>query len=596
MKVQDHEKTRAFFARYDENIDIYFSSISEKQLKDEALWDLLVRQFSEKYDRLDDGWRGEFWGKLMRGASLIYAYNRDDELYGILENTVIALLQKLDKFGRITTYPKSAEFRGWDMWTRKYVMLGLEYFYEICPKSSLKRKIVAALKKQADYIASHVGTGKNQICINDTSHAWGAVNSVSIIQPFVKLFQLSGEKKYLDYAAMLIRTQGVNGTNLFEIAYRNELAPFDYPITKAYEIISCFEGLLDYFEASGEEKCLTACIRFADKVLATDFTIVGGTGCRDEYFDNSTVKQVLYSDINKQETCVTVTLMKFLCSLFSHTGKATYIDAVETAFFNLYLGALRDGECFGHLAQPMFYSYSPLLNNPRWTLMGGGKSLSSYAVFGCCVAIGAAGAGVIPTVGVTGTEEEAALNLFYSGEYLLTGATGKVRLKIETRYPYDGEVQVHLLCGSAAGIFLKVRKPLWCKAFQARVNGNAATYAERENYICFPFPLKVGDFLNLNFEMPIRIVKSESVNPAVNTFHAFVKGPIVLCADSKDIDLAKNYSFEIDDKGNVIYRRIGDGVYCLKQKDGSELEMKEYKSVGKVYYAPRDISVWLKSK
>ena len=46
-------------------------------------------QFKTAADSSDEGWRGEFWGKMMRGASLVYSYIRDDELYCILKNTVI---------------------------------------------------------------------------------------------------------------------------------------------------------------------------------------------------------------------------------------------------------------------------------------------------------------------------------------------------------------------------------------------------------------------------------------------------------------------------------------------------------------------------
>ena len=34
------------------------------------------------------GWRGEYWGKMMRGACITYKYTQSSKLYGILENTV----------------------------------------------------------------------------------------------------------------------------------------------------------------------------------------------------------------------------------------------------------------------------------------------------------------------------------------------------------------------------------------------------------------------------------------------------------------------------------------------------------------------------
>lgn len=41
-----------------------------------------------------------------------------------------------------------------------------------------------------------------------------------------------------------------------------------------------------------------------------------------------------------QETCVTVTLMKFLYHLTMLTGNSKYVDAFETSYYNAYLGAI----------------------------------------------------------------------------------------------------------------------------------------------------------------------------------------------------------------------------------------------------------------
>lgn len=116
-------------AKFDGKTDEIYREISERQLKDELLWRLLERQFKEKPDVNDAGWRGEFWGKLMRGACMVYAYSKDETLYFEIEKSVKNLISLADGDGRISSYPRDNEFFGWDMWDRKYVMLGLEYFY-----------------------------------------------------------------------------------------------------------------------------------------------------------------------------------------------------------------------------------------------------------------------------------------------------------------------------------------------------------------------------------------------------------------------------------------------------------------------------------
>ena len=45
--------------------------ITKEQLMDTALWRLLANQFRSNVDDVDHGWRCEYWGKLMRGASFV---------------------------------------------------------------------------------------------------------------------------------------------------------------------------------------------------------------------------------------------------------------------------------------------------------------------------------------------------------------------------------------------------------------------------------------------------------------------------------------------------------------------------------------------
>ena len=99
--------------------------VQEKQLKDRTLWALVADQFAGAVDDADLGWRGEYWGKLMRGACMTWTYTGDEALYQILSEAVDRLLAHQDLDGRIATYSREKEFQGWDLWCRKYVLLGL---------------------------------------------------------------------------------------------------------------------------------------------------------------------------------------------------------------------------------------------------------------------------------------------------------------------------------------------------------------------------------------------------------------------------------------------------------------------------------------
>ena len=40
-------------------------------------------------------------------------------------------------------------------------------------------------------------------------------------------------------------------------------------------MMSCFEGLLEYYRITGKEWQREAVIRFADRILESDFTVIG---------------------------------------------------------------------------------------------------------------------------------------------------------------------------------------------------------------------------------------------------------------------------------------------------------------------------------
>ena len=568
-----------------------FVSMQNTYAKDELLWRLLVKPFRELPDGARNTWKGEFWGKYMRGCALICAYTQDDGLYAVLEKTVRDMLTTQDELGRFATYTVETQFNGWDIWCRKYVMLGMQYFMEICRDDLLKAQIVQALKRHADYIITRVGYEKGQIPVHETSKAWGAANSASLLQPIVKLYKQTGEERYLAWAKSLIKNQQSNGENIFVNAFENKKAPFEYGVKKAYEMISCFEGLLEFYEVVGNRDCLTACVQFADAILQTDFTIIGGVGHYDEFLDNGKKMQVTDDRLwaVRQETCVTVTYCKYLAQLYAHTGKAAYLDAIERAFYNLYLGAYNDGTYVHNKIVPIFNSYSPVYNNVRPLKIGGEQSLGQYAYFGCCIAIGFALVGVLPWVGLTEKDGVAVLGLYEGGRYALNGES-MLDLFVETGYPYDGAVRICV--EKCVGIqTLKLRIPAWCESFTLVKNGTAMDARVCDGYAAVR--VAGGDEIVLTMDMPYTIVYSESVNKDVSSLYAVEKGPLVLCADSKEVDLQASQTLCLDENGHAQGESADGKVHTLRKADGEKLILREYKSTAKEYYDVRNISVWL---
>jgi len=646
MLYQDHTanyprlKTDAFWAdyrntyRYDGFLDAGIRYIEGRQLLDTTLWKRFVEQYRMADADYDEGWRGEYWGKMMRGACFTYAYTKNPELYRILTDSVEDLLTCQEEDGRISTYARHHQYQNWDMWSRKYVLLGMQYFLEICEDEAFAQRITRSMCAQLDYIMQHVGDGEGKKLITQTSDYWRGLNASSILEPVVRLYSITGQKKYLDFAGHIVSCGGTEVFDVFQAAYDDNFYPYQYPFPKAYETISCFEGLLEYYRVTGEEKYKAAVIRFADKVLETDVTIIGCCGCTHEMFDHSAVRQANTNNGVSQETCVTVTLMKFMYQLTLLTGDAKYADVFETALYNAYLGTFNTENAIepnasqrfpnGILEPLPFCSYSPLTAGVRGILIGGPKLMADNHYYGCCACIGAAGNGMIPKMALMAAADGFAMNLFINGvTETFTPAGNAAKLTVETAYPVWGSVKATWSLAAAEHFCLRIRNPYWSKTTQVLVNGEAV--AVTAGYICIDRMWNDGDTVEIALDMRTRalyptpygqqILMSKALlkgsfyvipvfdveDPMAKHHIALQRGPIVLAQDNR-------LGYSVDDPVTV---KTADGYVeaavqevktapfatLLEVKvplaDGSEMTLVDYSSAGRTWTEESKMAAWI---
>lgn len=610
-----------------------FEFIEDFQISDKELWARFVRQFAERPDGVDRRWRGEYWGKMMRGACMVYAYRRDAALLETLTGAVHAIMDTADDDGRISTYTRETEFTGWDLWCRKYVMLGMLYFLDICPDADFRREVTASLVRQADYLTARLGFGEDgKKKLYDTAILWRGLSAASILEPFVKLYRLTGKRDYLNFAKKIVDSGCTTVENIFELAYKDELSPYQYPVTKAYEMISCFEGLLEYYIETGDEKHKLTLTRFADRVLATDFTVIGSSGCWLEQFDHSTNRQANTTNGSQQETCVTVTLMKFMARLAALTGESRYADAVEISYYNAYLGAINfekaictrmaegviEDYCNGiqYIKEPMpFSSYSPLTAGTRDSGIGGFNIMSDAHYYGCCACIGAAGMGIVPYLALMKTADGLVLNMYIGGR----AETDIAVLCIDTDYPRSGSVKITVHPKAESRFELALRKPGWCENAAASVNGEQV--CAEGGYIRISRDWRDGDTVELAFDMPVRVVRPVSYgtdilmtkmiwdydyivpvfdreDPLAKKHIALCRGPITFGADSAaGFDFARPAEILAAPDGTAYAELLppADGAQVtisVKTAAGS-LALSDYASAGRPFAAENLAAAWI---
>lgn len=651
--------TDAMWADYDNSVkcDSFIHEtmkyIEEFQLLREDLWNRFVHQFREEDADYENGWRGEYWGKMMRGACFVYSYTQNPKLYEILEQTVRDMLSAEEDNGRISSYGTAHEFNGWDIWCRKYVLLGMQYFMEICKDEELAAQMTESMCRQVDYIISKIGRAEDgKLMINLTTTHWDGLNSSSLLEPIVRLYAITGEQRYLDFATYIVDCGGTTTENIFELAYEDKRYPYQYPQTKAYEMISCFEGILEYYRVTGIEKYKQMAVQFADKVLESDFTIIGSCGCYHEQFDHSTVRQANTNNNKiKQETCVTVTLMKFCYQLALLTGDSKYVDAFETALYNAYLGAVNTEKVIEpsiaaehpdwDIEAVPFDSYSPLTAGTRGVAMGGLKLMSDNHYYGCCACIGSAGIGLVSKLALLTTRQGFALNLFVNGSITTRTENGnEVTFDMETDYPVCGKVKITVTPADEEQFTVMVRIPKWSKHTTLAVQNGGETVvnavpvsenlhmdglAHEKGYLVINKVWKPGDVIILELDMrtealypisygedflrlrPVWPHKSmapmlDIEDPLAKHHIALRRGPIILAQENR-------LGYSVDEPVNILVNEDGYVDVAFPAQDiapynhilemevplvnGGKMHVTDYASAGKLWTEESKMAAWM---
>ena len=462
-------------------------------------------------------WQSEFWGKYMHAAVPLSAYAPDGGLKARIAAGVEAILATQDGEGYIGNYSPERRFayNTWDVWGVKYTLMGLMFQYDAIKDE----RILKAACRLCDYLISKVGPG-NAVTIAGTG-AYAGCASCSVLEPVVWLYRRTHEKRYLDFAGFIVRemTERENGPRLLDLAQkgvpvsrRSVLAKDVTSIWqgsgtsrgKAYEMMSCYQGLLDYSLETGRRDLVEAAVKTAEDIVRNELFITGSGASYEHWFGGAERQVRAYPHV--QETCVTITWMRLCEKLLAMTGEARWADEFERTFHNAYLAALSP-------AGDRFTAYTPLTGSRS----GGRRHCHMRA--NCCDANGPRGfVSFLESMMTARAGGAVRLNWYASA---LTDL-----FEIDTPYPRTGFVLLRYLGNEPRRFRLEPRLPAWCRKVTATINGEDLAVAAEKGWIGIDREWRPGDVLTLDFAM-------EVVRHRRGDFVAFTRGPLVLVRDTR---------------------------------------------------------------
>lgn len=527
---------------------------------------------------------GEMPGKSIRTNSLLWRYTRDSQLRQLTKDYVYSLIATAKENGSISCTPvdqQPGDGDG-DIWERKYVLLGLSQYYLDVEKDPV---VLEAMEKEARSMMDQVGPAPKKPV---TELGWSSTNieSSSILEPFMRLYLITGKKEYLDFASYIIGSGGNKGSDIFSlISAGTPLYEVGEPYPKAYEMTSVFEGLAEYYRATGDPRWLDCLTNFFTTVRDQEITIIGNAGSdvywpklMGEGWSNTAVEQSNPDIKRMMETCVGVTWMKFCSQYLRLTGDPSAAECIEKYVYNGLLGAMRpDGKGF---------SYVNLLNGPKVTNSGWGTVIDGLPVT-CCNLSGPTGLAYIPYVAVMQASEGPVVNLYNKGTYHAKTSDGRyVSLGLDTDFPLSGDVKIAVF-PSGSGVFtIKIRIPSWSSSTTVSVGGEPVSEVTPGTYLSLSRDWKPGDEIKISFGMEARLIKAkEGRNPVSKDFQAVQWGPIVLARDENiDPEYSKPVSIVAGEGGVVDVRKVapereGTRLQFIVPTTSGPIKMVDYSSV-----------------
>ncbi|MET7000407.1 glycoside hydrolase family 127 protein [Chitinophaga defluvii] len=481
--------------------------------------DRLITPFRNRTE--DHLWQTEFWGKWFTSAVLAYNYLPEPRLKKVLDNSVPLLLKTQTADGYIGNYADKSRLEQWDIWGQKYTLWGLLAYYDLTQD---KASLMAA-RKMADYLINELAVRKKSIVQQGN---YFGMATTSVLKPVTMLYARTNEKKYLDFAEEIVRQWELPvGPQLITKAGIDVGKRWPFPAQaewvkqgqKAYEMMSCYDGLLDLYRITGNKAYKAAVEKTWENIRDTEINILGSGAASECWYDGKKLQQFVTKHAN--ETCVTVTWLMLSEQLLKLTGETKYADAIEQTYYNALLGAMTpDGANWG--------MYTPAM---------GIRSLGSNQCnmgLNCCVANGPRGLYAMLPLAVMSGENGIAVNFFAEGHYEVK-APGQQMVEIiqHTDYPVSGKVNLQLKMAAAQEFAIKVRIPAWSIQTTLMVNGQPVTVAKAGEYVSVNRKWASGDNIELVLDMRGRIEKvgEQPLNLAI------MRGPIVL---ARDLRLAGN--------------------------------------------------------
>ncbi|NQU51582.1 MAG: glycoside hydrolase family 127 protein [Bacteroidetes bacterium] len=411
-----------------------------------------------------------------------------------------------------------------------------------------------------------------------------------------KLYQTTGEKKYLDLAQFFLDERGKSdirdyrSTNKWENgSYWQDHKPVveqTEAVGHAVRAVYMYSGMADVAALTGNQQYIDAINTIWENVVGKKYYITGGIGAMYEgeaFGENYQLPNHAYN-----ETCAAIANVFWNHRMFLMKGESKYIDVLERTLYNGMLSGISfEGNTFFY---PNVLEFDGVNKFNQ-----GDFTRKPWFNCSCCPSNISRFIPAVPSYMYAQSGKDIYANLFMDSKTNFIIDKNNFTIEQETKYPWAGSVKFKISTKNTVDFNFKIRIPGWAnnqpvpsdlysylnesqKQVHLFFNNKPVDIETSNGYISIQKNWKEGDVVELVLPMEVRkVVPHENVKEIAGKI-AIERGPIVYCAeqvDNPDGVLNKTVSLETQFKSNFESKTL-DGVVKLESEEG--LKMVPYYS------------------
>lgn len=494
-----------------------------------------------------------FWdsdtGKWLEAVGHSLRTHPDPELEKLADELISQVKQAQQPDGYLNTYFTAIEpgkrwtnLRDWhEMYNAGHLIEGAVAYYQ----ATGKRDMLDVLTRYTDHIIERYGPNEGQ--------KRGYPGHPELELALVRLYQATGEQRYLDQAAYFINERGQQPIYFDVEARERGEDPADfwaqtYRYCQAHEPIrdqqtatghavrACYlyAGVADIARETGDQSLLETSRRLWDDLTQHQMYITGGLGPAHSN-EGFTFAYDLPNETAYAETCASISLAFWAHRMFHLDPNSRYTDVMERALYNTVLaGVSVEGSEF-------FYA-NPLTSYPNVNPYEAFSGITSdryyrreeWLTCPCCPPNLARLVASIGDYFYSATPDTLYVHLYNPNRAQFQTGGSTVQIEQQTNYPWDGEIQLTVTVEQAVPFELALRIPGWCRSYRLEVNGAPYAAAVVDGYARLDRTWANGDQVRLVLDMPVeRMLANPNVRQDAGQV-ALQRGPVVYCLEEVD--------------------------------------------------------------